>query len=612
MRLTKKRPMGDVEFGKKDDDHWRAKETSKISRFPAWRAPRRRRTIFVVIGIYLLYALFIRTPLNLLSTEKGCDPDLEKTRPEGARPVPAEADDAAVPDPDGPIHFPSLTKSLYNVEKLFGNRGNNNHVLFAAASLNGISELIPLACDMAYEKLNIVHFAIMGRHDIPMRTLLRVNAVGATACPVYWHDARPDNGQLSSEDRMEKSIRGGLSKLSKVIQPQVVITNNDKHDELFLLDGTTQVAASLGLAHITLPHAASSLSWISDLDADSLKAWGKFRVEILIQAPSQSSGSLVRLLKSLDAADYLGTAIGLTIELPPNVDPILLQRLENYNWPPGSQGRKVTLRRRIHPHSVTPEEAAARAAEAFYPQNPIWSHVLFLSPQTELSPSYFHYLQYTILKYKYSSETKSQSERLFGISLELPSSGPSDHSDFAPLSKSMREGGLVRTPLALWQAPHSNAVLYFGDKWAELHGFVSNRLSARGGEASQGSTIISRKYPAFMGYVLELMRARGYYILYPFFYARAGVSLATVHNELYQSPEEFTSREATKNQDEEADSDVSESLPAEQRLGSVELSLYDSWSISDLLRGYSLCFPSLSAMPILACNGTPESDISGV
>lgn len=298
--------------------------------------------------------------------------------------------------------------------------------------------------------------------------------------------------------------------------------------------------------------------------------------------------------------------------MPQNVDPILLQHLENWEWSPNQQGSKITLRRRIHRDSVTPEDAAGQAVEAFYPQNPAWSHVLLLSPQTELSPSYFHYLQYTILKYKYSAETESYSENLLGISLDLPPSGPSENDDFTPFSNGLGEDGLDKvTPLALWQAPNSNAILYFGDKWAELHNFVSNRLTIPRKDTSQTSTIISKKYPAFMEYLLELTRARGYYILYPFFYARTGVSLATVHNELYQPPEEFAFGKAIEDQGEESARDTPKSSRVDQGLGSFEQVLYSSWSISDLLRDFSLRFPSLSSMPILSYTGELERDIVG-
>lgn len=196
MRLTKKRPRVDEEFGKKDDDYyWRAREPSRLPKLPSCRAPRRRRTLFIIVSIYLFYVWFSKFPLSLMSADKTCDSTSGKDQEEEdtpGKPIPASsgASDMELDDFDGPIRFARLSKSLNNIEKKLGNHEDNNIVLFAAASLTGISELIPLACDMASEKTNIVHFAVMGRHDLPMWTLLKVNGVGATECPVYWHGMR--------------------------------------------------------------------------------------------------------------------------------------------------------------------------------------------------------------------------------------------------------------------------------------------------------------------------------------------------------------------------------------------------------------------------------------
>lgn len=194
MLLTKKRPAVDEEFGKKDDDYWRAREPSKLPRLPklpSWRAPRRRRVLLIIFSVYILYVWFSKSPLNPISTGKPCESTrqslLDEDTPGESVPSSSAANDVETSDFDGPIRFAQLSTSLRNIEKKLEDGVDSNNVLFAAASLTGISELIPLACDMASEKTNNVHFAIMGRHELPMRTLLKVNGVGATECPVYWH-----------------------------------------------------------------------------------------------------------------------------------------------------------------------------------------------------------------------------------------------------------------------------------------------------------------------------------------------------------------------------------------------------------------------------------------
>jgi hypothetical protein len=270
---------------------------------------------------------------------------------------------------------------------------------------------------------------------------------------------------------------------------------------------------------------------------------------------SESSSSLIRLIRSLDAADYLGTKPSLTIELPPWVDAELLGSLQNLNGLSQLNGR-ITLRRRIQPHSMDPVESSLRTVESFYPLNPKVSHLLILSPQTELAPSFYHYLKYSILFYKQSAHARQEGSKLLGISLDLPSVKPTSESEAftPPIPQSpgqTQDTKQESIPSFLWQAPNSNAALYFGDKWAEFHAFVSSRLAISEAVINIPSQdkLISTKYPAFMEYLLEMMRAKGYYMIYPSFPGRTAAPLATVHTDLYRPPEEFAHEPALKQSD---------------------------------------------------------------
>ena len=176
------------------------------------------------------------------------------------------------------------------------------------------------------------------------------------------------------------------------------------------------------------------------------------------------------------------------------------------------------------------------------------SHVLLLSPRIELSPLYYHYLIYHLLEYKYSThgrETKN-SPHLMGISLELPTHFLNDSEPLVPPliekppSKSDRIKPGEATPF-LWQAPNGNAALYFGDKWMEFHSFLSARLSK---PPTGRAKLISKKHPSWLEFLLELMRARRYSLLYPTF-SSEDEAIATVHDEVYQVPEEFPKEPST-------------------------------------------------------------------
>ena len=274
-------------------------------------------------------------------------------------------------------------------------------------------------------------------------------------------------------------------------------------------------------------------------------------VDILIHAPLDSSGSLIRLLRSIEQADYFGSRRPhLTIELPPETDPPTQQFLEHLVWPPidpsgAPRTSQVTLRHRIPRQSLSTEEAASHFIESFYPARPADSHVLVLSPQVELSPLYYHYIKYNLLEYRYSSYGQGGSTNdLMGLSLELPSTHLNDSAPFDPPPSdipivTVTASKSTQTTPFLWQAPNSNAALYFGDKWIELHSFLSNRIAAQKSDSppNQRPKQISKKYPSWMEYILELMRARAYTLLYP--NIPSSDSIVTVHNELYQLPEEY-------------------------------------------------------------------------
>ena len=564
----------DEELGKKNDDH------RPNGRVPTPSAPwsvrqqgpavRKRRVIYVICGILLLYLFVKNIPTDVgphprwADTRVYRDPEAERngipksaTPPTGKPPRPAQPSEAEEHYHDGPIKFYKLASSLHAAARLGGQRESNKNVLFAAASLKSLSEILPLACDMASWDRNDVHMAIMGRDDMEIGEIQKINGALEEDCDIHWHDARPDIAKWSSRFRMEASVTASLEHIQTFIHPQVVIIDDSEREEDYFSDSILSKARELSKPVIQLPpDAMGALLWMTRLDSASLAAWPTTYVDILIQAPSGSSGTIVRLLRSIESADYFGSRRPhLTVELPSEIDPPTWGYLENLVWPPmdetgATHVSQVTLRHRIPRQTMTEEEASARLVESFYPRRIMDSHVLVLSPQVELSPLYYHYLLYSILEYKYSRHVKATKEagNVIGISLDLPTSYLNDTTTFKPpLKPRSKQAAPVsedESPPFLWQSPNNNAALYFGDKWAEFHSFLSARLTKA---PSDTPKVISKKHPAWLEYFLELMRARGYSLIYP------GVinehfSLATVHNELYQVPEEFSKKQSRSNE----------------------------------------------------------------
>lgn len=420
---------------------------------------------------------------------------------------------------------------------------------------------------------------------------------------------------------MEQAVAAVLPYVQEYLRPQVIITHGESLEDQFFSRGIRRTR-DLGMAHIVLPHAARELMWMASLDSNALRskchtvltdllfcvltaetiAWNDIHVEILIHASPDSTGSLTRLVRSLENADFLGHNPSLTIELPSRVDSELLRFLKDTPWSPDASNN-IKLRRRIQLHETNAYEASIHAVEAFYPRNPDLSHVLLLSPDIELSPVFYHYLIYATLKYRYSTRASVLLSKMMGISLELPSYHlTTEHFKQPDIEKTQffNRNGPDMLPLYLMQAPNSNAALYFGDKWAELHSFLARRLTiadADGGGLLQNKKVISKRYPAFMESLFELLCARGYYLLYPAFSDKGRFALATVHDDLVQTPEEFSK-------------DVLKPPSSDYMQGFTEKSLLADSTLMSLLNSYSLDLPDVSSLPILSHHGEerPESD----
>ncbi|KAJ5327268.1 hypothetical protein MYU51_017765 [Penicillium brevicompactum] len=596
----------DEEMGKKDDDHRPIDARFQPLRHRAF--PRPRRIIIALVALFIIYEFFKNMPTDLAPAVDRYDPGMAKLRaetlakwtgpdhvptiskPEMVSQAPVPIWDQKEKGYEGKLTFPELDRSL--PQQKYYRKASSRAVLFAASDLRSVSDMLPLACRMADQPLNYVHFILMGKEGISVQDIKQVNGIKDNECPLIWHVGRPDAAPISTDSRMERSIREALHLVQMYLKPEVIISQKKVWENTFFSKGVEAHSRDSNTPHIALPAVSRDLMWMAFLDCAALKTWNAIRIDMVVAAP-ESSGSLIRLVKSLDAADYLGSIPSLTIELPPSVDLQLLQFLRQPEALSQLAGR-ITLRRRIQSHHMDPAKASIQTVESFYPLQPETTHVLVLSPQAELASSFFHYLKYTALNYKHSARAKNIFPNMVGISLELPSFKPSTNRDsFVPPEMTTKDGENF-VPSFIWQAPNSNAALYFGDVWEEFHLFLSKRLSTPGSETASHIELISERYPAFMEYLLEMIRAKGYYLLYPSFPGTKSSSIATVHNELYQPPEEFGDRSL---------SDPDKGGDSATPLETVETPLSRASTINPLLDLFPLGLPDLDALPLLGFNG---------
>lgn len=210
---------GDVELGKRDDDH---KPGSRRALATAWSHNRlllRRSYKKIVMGLVLLIGLYYffrnmptdlgprtarpdydhpsavqrpnRWPNSQPGKHKEAGGDTQSVEVESKL---AEADTKH--SFNGPIKFYELAASLGSIAKNTKGSGLiTGHVLFAASNVKSASTLLPLACEMANFKRNHVHFAFMGRDDISLELLKEVNGV-KTGCGVWFHGNTRENHRL--------------------------------------------------------------------------------------------------------------------------------------------------------------------------------------------------------------------------------------------------------------------------------------------------------------------------------------------------------------------------------------------------------------------------------
>ena len=292
---------GDEELGKKDDDYRSLYGAAAPSSWNARKRPaalRKRRIFYGICAILFLYVFIKNIPTDLgpasrynlnqrqddvgrLGSETADFPTRKPRKP-------AEPSEAEEHYHNGPIKFYVLAASLHSAARLGGQHEINKNVLFAASNLKSASEIIPLACEMARWDRNDVHFAVMGRDDMEIAEIRRLNGAEED-CNVHWHgrlgymsnskcnmlirsiDARPDYARWSSDFRMETSVTASMTHIHTFIHPQVILIDNPSREDAFFVNALRSKAMDIRKSLIELPaDATENLMWITRLDSGSL------------------------------------------------------------------------------------------------------------------------------------------------------------------------------------------------------------------------------------------------------------------------------------------------------------------------------------------------------
>ena len=200
-------------------------------------------------------------------------------------------------------------------------------------------------------------------------------------------------------------------------------------------------------------------------------------------------------------------------------------------------------------------------------------------------------VKYALLHYGHCNAANLQEwgRQMMGISLSSPST-LLDGLQTLSLPEPSEDAG----ESFLWQAPDSDAMLYSGDKWVELHGYISQLLERQASAdppAALAQKDVSKTRPAWLEYALQLAKLRGYTTLYPG-KETAGVIFGS-HNDIPDVPEEY--------QDDQEAREAAEAARAEDEATDS----FDSiWAV-DMLQTLPLhgSLPFLTRLPVLTWDG---------
>lgn len=193
----------DEELGKKDDDLH--SNQARLRPAQSRMYPRPRRILIAVFALVLLYQFFKHMPTDIAPAAERYNPTIARLRhppppppPPQSAPVQSPAISKAEDPPryvpqtyaegetfDGAIKFYELARSLPHNKH--PEHKPSHAVLFAGSNLRCVSDMLPLACQMARKQLNHVHFVLMGKDQVSIEGIKTVNGISDAECPMTWH-----------------------------------------------------------------------------------------------------------------------------------------------------------------------------------------------------------------------------------------------------------------------------------------------------------------------------------------------------------------------------------------------------------------------------------------
>nr|CAG8622142.1 12623_t:CDS:2 [Entrophospora candida] len=373
-----------------------------------------------------------------------------------------------------------------------------NKILFVVDSYDQGKTFRPLFCKLSMIKDNLVNVLFADFSQESSNSNMKGFIEYSSDCNVEIYDLSiqaefQNSFPTQDEINLKSRMLYGVNRMLHYFKPEVVIY--PKIEDSDAIHGIT-IAAD-GFKNITtiqlpLDEIVHAVDIMADLSFEALKS---------------------QLLESLNSSIYFGDEIPLTINMDKGASPHIVKLADKFNWDHGSKN----IRRRVGQGGLLPA-----VVEAYYPYND-HDYAVLLEDDTELSPFYYIWSKYIVLKYKYGPD-KIHSKRMYGISLYSPKHMEltlPGRKKFYPEQVFNNTKYDVRLPY-LCQAPSDWGGVYFPEIWHEFHRYLIDRLEDDNNNFKVQPISIPHSRSnnwknSWKQFFIELVYLRGYVMLYPNF-----------------------------------------------------------------------------------------------
>ncbi|KAG0200718.1 hypothetical protein BGX33_010825 [Mortierella sp. NVP41] len=390
-------------------------------------------------------------------------------------------------------------------------------VVVFMSNLNEATLLKDLICRWSLSPDTSIHVAVagssrgLGRKDF-------TQLLPSENCHVGIYDMRlthlPYKPTELESVRLAAEVSVNAFHILHSLQPKVIF---------YLQQANSIFSEGLDIAHARAKVPAIALNpediehvrWIPDLPIKALQNWNTPEVKLVV-ITNNRPGSCVRLLRSLSHTHYLNDKVSLTLNMDAEADRVTIQMAESFQWEFGEKFMR---------HRVRRGGLMVAVVEAWYPQGNN-EYAVLLEDDVEVSPLFYSWIKYNILKYRYSPDNQLY-QHMFGVSMysqkfvetHLAGRAPFNPEDIFIETPEYE----LRTPFLL-QLPCSWGAVYFPEHWREFHEYVADRLlDIELNKSSLQSVQIpnsrtNRWSNSWKKLFIEMIYMRGYVMLYPNFF----------------------------------------------------------------------------------------------